>query len=148
MEQGRPADQEGNVTMTRRIRYLLVALAIGAAVLAGCSSSGATLETVDPATAATVIAEEPGVVVLDIRTPEEYAQGAIDGAVNIDFYASDFASQLDQLDKSTPYVVYCRSGNRSGQAMDTFADLGFTDVTEIEGGLVNWYDAGFPVVAN
>jgi rhodanese-related sulfurtransferase len=134
--------------MTRRIRYLLVALAIGAAVLAGCSSSGATLETVDPATAATVIAEEPGVVVLDIRTPEEYAQGAIDGAVNIDFYASDFASQLDQLDKSTPYVVYCRSGNRSGQAMDTFADLGFTDVTEIEGGLVNWYDAGFPVVAN
>jgi rhodanese-related sulfurtransferase len=134
--------------MTRRIRYLLVALAIGAAVVAGCSSSGATLETVDPATAATVIADEPGVVVLDIRTPEEYAQGAIDGAVNIDFYASDFASQLDQLDKSTPYVVYCRSGNRSGQAMDTFADLGFTDVTEIEGGLVNWYDAGFPVVAN
>ncbi len=148
MEQGRPPDTKGNLTMTTPIRHLLVALAIGAAVLAGCSSASGTLETVDPASAATVIAEEPGVVVLDIRTPEEYAQGAIEGAVNIDFYASDFAAQLDQLDKDTPYVVYCRSGNRSDQAMDTFADLGFTDVTEIEGGLVSWYDAGLPVVVN
>ncbi len=134
--------------VTTRIRSLLIALAIGAAVLAGCSSSSATLETVEPATAATVIAEEPDAVVLDIRTPEEYQQGAIEGAVNIDFYATDFAAQLDQLDKNTPYVVYCRSGNRSGQAMDTFADLGFTDVTEIEGGIVNWYESGYPVAGN
>jgi phage shock protein E len=134
--------------VTTRIRSLLIASAIGAAVLAGCSSSSATLETVEPAAAATVIAEEPTAVVLDIRTPEEFAQGAIEGAVNIDFYASDFAAQLDQLDKDTPYVVYCRSGNRSGQAMDTFEDLGFTDVTEIEGGIVSWYEAGYPVVGN
>ena len=129
----------------RRVHIYLL-LALGALVLAACSSDGATLETVDPETAAEVIVAEPEAVVLDIRTAEEFDQGIIEGAVNIDFYASDFAEQLDALDKDTHYVVYCRSDNRSGQAMDTFADLGFTEVTEIDGGIVNWYETGLPVV--
>ena len=105
------------------------------------------LTTVTPNDAADVIASDSNVIVVDIRTPEEYAAGIIEGAVNIDFYETDFASQLDALDKDTHYVVYCRSGNRSGQAMGTFADLGFTEVTEVDGGIVDWYAAGLPVVA-
>lgn len=132
--------------MSRTSRILILLLALTAVAVAGCSSSG-TLETVSPADAAAVIDENPDVVVLDIRTPEEYAAGIIDGAVNIDFYASDFADRLDSLDKDAEYVVYCRSDNRSGQAMDVFADLGFQTVTEIDGGLVAWYEAGLPVVA-
>lgn len=120
--------------------------ALVAVVLAGCSSDGATLETVAPDDAATIIAENPDAIILDIRTPEEFGDGIIDGAVNIDFYEPDFASNLDALDKDASYVVYCRSDNRSGQAMDTFADLGFQQVTEIDGGIVNWYDQGYPVV--
>ena len=131
-----------------RTRFTLIALiaALVAVVLAGCSSDGATLETVAPDDAATIIAENPDAIILDIRTPEEFGDGIIDGAVNIDFYEPDFASNLDALDKDASYVVYCRSDNRSGQAMDTFADLGFQQVTEIDGGIVNWYEQGYPVV--
>ncbi len=130
--------------MNRRNRVLLIALAAAIAI-AGCSASDATLETVSPEAAAEVIANTPDVVVLDIRTPEEYAEGFIEGAANVDFYRSDFAAQLDMLDKDAPYVVYCRSDNRSGQAMEVFADLGFTNVTEIDGGIVNWYESGLPI---
>ncbi|MFO7699234.1 MAG: rhodanese-like domain-containing protein [Acidimicrobiia bacterium] len=132
--------------MNPRKGVLLIALAAAIAV-AGCSPSGATLETVSPEAAAEVIANTPDVVVLDIRTPEEFAEGFIEGASNIDFYRSDFAGQLDMLDKDAPYVVYCRSDNRSGDAMDVFADLGFTNVTEIDGGIVNWYESGLPIVS-
>lgn len=132
--------------MNPRKGVLLIALAATIAV-AGCSASGATLETVSPEAAAEVIANTPDVVVLDIRTPEEFAEGFIEGASNIDFYRSDFAGQLDMLDKDAPYVVYCRSDNRSGDAMDVFADLGFTNVTEIDGGIVNWYESGLPIVS-
>lgn len=129
-------------------RIIIVAsIFLAAVVLSSCSSSSATLETVAPDAAAQVIADNPDAVVLDIRTPEEFAAGFIEGAVNIDFYAADFTAQLDQLDKGTEYVVYCRSGNRSGEAMGMFADLGFETVTEIDGGIVNWYESGFPVVA-
>jgi rhodanese-related sulfurtransferase len=117
----------------------------GVIVLTGCSSSTANLVTVSADQAATVIAGTPGVVVLDIRTPEEFADGFIAGAVNIDFYEPNFAQQIDLLPKDTPYVVYCRSGNRSSQAMETFADLGFTDVTEIDGGIVSWVGSGLPL---
>lgn len=132
--------------MKQRKGVLLIALAAAAIAIAGCSASNATLETVSPEAAAEVIASTPDVVVLDIRTPEEFAEGFIEGASNIDFYRSDFADQLDALDKNAPYVVYCRSDNRSGQAMETFADLGFTNVTEIDGGIVNWYESGLPIV--
>jgi phage shock protein E len=129
----------------RRMTRTLVPIVLAAVALASCSSSGAVIETVDPGTAAEIIATEPSAVVLDIRTPDEFAQGTIEGAVNIDFYDTTFADQLDSLDKDAHYVVFCRSGNRSGQAMGTFADLGFTDVTEIDGGIVNWYQSGLPV---
>lgn len=133
--------------MKNRMKLLIATAALGAVVLAGCSSStGADVETVAPAAAAEVITTESDEVILDIRTPEEFNEGIIEGAINIDFYADDFAQQLDALDKDTHYVVYCRSGNRSGQANSTFADLGFTNVTEIDGGIANWHNEGLPVV--
>ena len=132
--------------MKSKTKALVAGLMLGAVVLAGCSSSSATLETVSPDQAATVIADDSSEIILDIRTPEEYDQGIIEGAINIDFYEPTFAEDLDALDKEGHYVVYCRTGNRSGQAMSTFADLGFTNVTEIDGGIVSWYDTGLPVV--
>jgi rhodanese-related sulfurtransferase len=132
--------------MKSMTKGLIAGLMLGAVVLAGCSSSTAELETVSPESAATIIADDSSEVILDIRTPEEFDQGIIEGAVNIDFYETSFADDLDGLDKDAHYVVYCRSGNRSEQAMDTFADLGFTNVTEIDGGIANWYETGLPVV--
>lgn len=104
------------------------------------------LRTVAPEEAQAVIDGGEGVVILDIRTPEEFAEGHIEGAVNIDFYAPDFADQLAELDAAGSYVLYCRSDNRSGQAMPVFEDLGFVDVTEVDGGVVAWAEAGLPLV--
>jgi rhodanese-related sulfurtransferase len=133
--------------MNTPVRLLAALLATGALLVAGCSTADGVLTTVTPTDAAEVIASDSDVIVLDIRTPEEYAAGVIEGAVNIDFYEADFASQLDGLDKDAHYVVYCRSDSRSGQAMGIFADLGFAEVTEVDGGIVEWYEAGLPVVA-
>lgn len=77
---------------------------------------------------------EPNMTIIDIRTPQEYTSGHIDGAINIDFYASDFTQQLEKLDKATAYSIYCRSGSRSGRALEIMKDIGFTDVADLEGG--------------
>lgn len=78
--------------------------------------------------------KEPNMIILDVRTPEEYAAGHVDGAVNIDFYASDFTGQLKKLNKSDAYSIYCRSGARSGKALVIMNDLGFTNVADLQGG--------------
>jgi rhodanese-related sulfurtransferase len=130
---------------------LLALVVVLAVVVASCSSSESTavtqsIELVSPAKAAEVIEEQPeGLVVLDIRTPEEYAEAHLADAIVVDYYASDFADQLDALDKNVPYVLYCRTGNRSSDAVDTMKSLGFAQIYEIDGGIVNWYEQGFPV---
>jgi phage shock protein E len=85
-------------------------------------------------------------VILDVRTPEEFAGGHLDGAVMIDFYEADFADRLGELDPEVPYLLYCRSGNRSGQTTVIMRDLGFTDVANVDGGIVAWSGAGLQVV--
>ncbi|MCL1594351.1 MAG: rhodanese-like domain-containing protein [Actinomycetia bacterium] len=132
--------------MKHRTKLLLAGLGLGAVIIAGCSSGASAVETVAPADAAQIITTQTDEIILDIRTPDEFSQGVIEGAINIDFYDSDFADQLDALDKDARYVVYCRSGSRSGQARATFEELGFTNVTEIDGGIANWYNDGLPVV--
>lgn len=64
--------------------------------------------------------------VIDVRTPEEWASGHLVGAVRIGIADSDFAGQLESLDKSADYYIYCRSGNRAGQAIDLMESIGFT----------------------
>ena len=87
-------------------------------------------------------------VILDVRTPEEFDAGHIDGAIMVDFYSPDYADQLAELDPDVPYLLNCRSGNRSGQTRLTLAELGFTDVADVDGGLVNWTEAGSPVTTS
>ena len=122
----------------RRFLVLLV-------LLSACSSSAtAVVDTVGAGEASGLVADSA--VVLDIRTPEEFAEGHIEGAVNIDFYAAGFAARIGALDRDAAYLVYCRSGNRSGQAMDLFRDLGFAEVHELEGGILTWVGEGLPLV--
>ena len=131
--------------LNRKLMGLVLALLL---VVAACSSSSdtATIDLVSPAEAAQVIEDDPtGLIVLDIRTPEEFTEVRLADAVNVDYYDADFADQLDALDKNDPYVMYCRSGNRSSDAVKTMKELGFVEVYEVDGGIVNWYDSGFPV---
>lgn len=73
-------------------------------------------------------------VVIDVRTPEEYASGHAGDALNIDFYDKDFRQSLDALDKENAYFIYCRSGSRSGRTLSMMKDLGFTRVYDLAGG--------------
>jgi rhodanese-related sulfurtransferase len=73
-----------------------------------------------------------------VRTPGEVAEGAIDGAVNIDFNGDDFESEISKLDKDTPVYVYCHGGGRSGNAMNMMKDLGFSEVYNLVDGYGNW----------
>lgn len=86
-------------------------------------------------------------VILDVRTPEEFVEGHLAGAQNIDVSADDFDERVTQLDTDAQVVVYCRSGNRSADAVERMEGLGFTDLTDA-GGLQQASDAtGLPIVA-
>lgn len=132
--------------ITRFVAVATVSLLAATVVSCGDPTSDATLETVSPTAAAEVLTTNPDSILLDIRTPEEFASERIAGAENIDFYAPDFSDQLASLDPEETYVVYCRSGNRSASAMDVFDDLGFEVVYEVDGGIVGWVEAGLPIM--
>ena len=77
-------------------------------------------------------------VILDVRTPEEFFSGALEGAINLDFYASDFSQKLNGLDKNKTYLIYCRSGNRSKSVLGMMKNLGFNFVYELNQGILEW----------
>jgi len=85
-------------------------------------------------------------IIIDIRTPEEFNEGHIENAVNIDFYSETFKEDLDKLDKNKTYFIYCRSGNRSGRAMPIMKELGFKEVYNLSVGIKEWIAEGLPVV--
>lgn len=127
-------------------RHLIAALTTVAVLVGACGgSTTARLELVSAPAAAETIADTPSVIVLDVRTPEEFAAGHIEGAVNIDFYSPTFRDQLSVLDPGADYVLYCRSGNRSAQTVPILEDLGFGSVEEIDGGILAWQAAGLPL---
>jgi phage shock protein E len=94
---------------------------------------------------AAVLATDAGVTVIDVRTPEEFAEGHIEDATLIDFSARDFTDRIAELDPEQEYLVYCRSGNRSGQAVAIMRELGFGRVFDMEGGTVAYAAAGLPL---
>ncbi|MCO6491883.1 MAG: rhodanese-like domain-containing protein [Phaeodactylibacter sp.] len=76
---------------------------------------------------------------IDVRTPEEFGEGHIEGAVNINFYDDAFIQQLEQqLDKDKPVMLYCRSGRRSANAAKQMQALGFKEVYDLKGGFLDW----------
>jgi rhodanese-related sulfurtransferase len=126
-----------------------VALAVAAiasvGLLAGCSSSNEATKKVDPVEFSEVIAQ-PGVIILDVRTPEEFNAGHIENAININVADSNFSSEVSKLDKNATVAVYCRSANRSAVATKEMSELGFTDMYDMQGGIIDWEAAGGPVV--
>jgi rhodanese-related sulfurtransferase len=78
---------------------------------------------------------------IDVRTPEEYNQGHLKGALNYNINSSEFENQLSKLDKNKPVLVYCLSGGRSGSAAEMMADKGFTEVYNMQGGIMKWIAA-------
>jgi len=81
-------------------------------------------------------------IIVDIRTASEFKSGYIPGAVNIDFYQPDFKQRINQLDKKKNLLIYCASGNRSGQALPIIGALGFKSANDLLGGMGAWRNAG------
>ena len=119
----------------RRIRILFAALAAAVLVtsLAACSTTP-SVEVADDA------------VIIDVRAPEEYAEGHLEGAINVNLQSGSFDQEIAEQPLDGAYVVYCRSANRSAQAASIMTELGFTDVTDA-GGITEASSAtGIPIV--
>lgn len=86
--------------------------------------------------------EEGGVLPLDVRTPEEFAGGHLEGAVNIP--VDKLEARLDELPRDQPLLVYSRTGNRSSRALDILRDAGFTQVYHMSQGITAWIQEGYP----
>ena len=89
---------------------------------------------------------DSNIVLLDVRTPGEFKMGHIQGAQLIDFYSRDFETRLKALNRDNTYLLYCRSGNRSGKSLSIFKRLGFRQFYHLNGGLIEWTRAKYPLV--
>ncbi len=145
------------INMKRLLLLFLVSLVIGVVVTGGCvGSETATpnqetqlqiIENITPQEAFTLIQnnkDNPDFVTLDVRTPEEFVDGYIEDAVNLDYYSETFRNELNDLDKDKTYLIYCQSGNRSGRALDIMEELNFREVYNISGGIIAWNAEGLP----
>ena len=95
-------------------------------------------ENIKAIEATKMIEKNPDMMVLDIRTPEEFASGHIPASINIDYKAENFESELKKLDRSKSYLMHCRSGRRSTAALDIFSKLGFDHIIHIDDGILGW----------
>lgn len=141
-----------------RVIRLAAAVAAAAVLLVGCSSASPSLSSGPTAASApaagsslsasdfAAAAKLPDTVLLDVRTPAEFAAGHLAGAQNVDVEAADFGQQIATLDKTKSYAVYCRSANRSKVAMTAMQQLGFTKLFDLDGGINAWKSAGGEVV--
>jgi len=129
-------------------------LALGLVLVAGCiqaepETQAQIIEDITPEEAFALIENNRGnsdFAILDVRTPEEFADGYIEGAINLDYQAVNFSGELNKLDKNKTYLVYCRSGKRSAGALNIMAELGFREVYNMTGGIIDWEEAGLATI--
>jgi rhodanese-related sulfurtransferase len=88
----------------------------------------------------------PAFVILDVRTPAEYGQGHIAGAQLLDYKSARFSEGLERLDKTKTYFVYCRTGNRSGRALQLMESMGFGNIYHLSAGIMDWASHKLPLV--
>jgi len=127
-----------------------VSLIIGVALSGSCvgkEKSTRVKENITPQEAFTLIQNNksnPDFVIIDVRTLEEFADGHIENAANLDYYSETFQDELDKRDKNKTYFIYCRSGNRSGKALKIMEELNFREVYNMSGGIIEWKAEGLP----
>ena len=140
------------------IRVLLVALVIGIVLANGCvhikrsttkpQTQTQIIEDITLEEASTLIQknkDNPNFVILDVRTPQEFANEHIENAINLDYYSETFKDDLNSLDKEKTYLIYCRSGGRSKTGLDIVKELGFREAYNMLGGITQWKSKGMPI---
>jgi len=87
-------------------------------------------------------------VLVDVRTNDEYSSGYIENSLNIDYLSNDFSKNVEKLNKNIPIVLYCRSGKRSSLSANKLSKLGFKEIYNLQGGILEWIELGNSVVFN
>ena len=106
------------------------------------------LKTISPKEASDLIAKHKNnadFIILDVRTPREFKSGHIEKAILLDYYSKMYTEELKRLDKTKTYLIYCRSGNRSGKTLNLIKNMGFSRVYNMDKGIKGWRSKGFPV---
>ena len=128
-----------------KMKKLISILVASVFVLTACGGNGGKVTNLNVNDFAKKITDS-SVTLVDVRTPGEFASGHIAGATNVDFESGNFEQDIQKLDKTKTYAVYCRSGNRSGQATALMVKDGFKAVFNLDGGVINWSGAGQALV--
>ncbi|MCV9930547.1 thioredoxin domain-containing protein [Flavobacterium sp. LS1R49] len=119
-------------------------LIIIALVFASCNKQSTKgIEVIEPAAFAEKISATQNPLIIDVRTPDEFASEHIDNAINVNWNSEDFATKIASYDKSKPVFVYCLSGGRSKKATQKLQELGFTTIYELDGGIMKWDAEGY-----
>lgn len=102
------------------------------------------LTHVNPKEFQSLISNE-NVQLIDVRTEKEYIEGHIPGAINMDYFSTDFSEQISKLNKENPIFIYCRSGKRSLKSAIKFKEIGYVQIYNLEGGILDWKSYDLPI---
>jgi len=126
--------------------FLLLTLILACGAQEQSSGSQASaIRNIDSKEALNLIENDRDILIIDVRTPREFNAGHIKGAKNINIADSDFQSQIDELERDSTYLVYCRTGNRSGKAIKLMKQLDFKSIYHLQHGITEWVGEGNPV---
>lgn len=118
-------------------KVLILCLALFALTYSCKEESQAEVKIVSPEEMQTLL-EMDDIQLVDVRTPEEYKDGYIENAQNIDFRSPTFEEDISKLDKTKPVMVYCKSGGRSAKCTEKLKNAGFIKIYDLEGGITKW----------
>jgi len=126
------------------MKKLIIVILTSVLILTGCTSADDSVDL--KVSDFSAKSQEVGVVSLDVRTADEFAEGHLIDAININVESGNFEAEIEKLDKNTTYAVYCRSGRRSAIAVDLMKKAGFTSLYNLDGGVIDWSASGLPLV--
>jgi rhodanese-related sulfurtransferase len=126
------------------MKKIIILLGVLLSIYACQSSNGQTVLT--PSQYQTAINKSDKVIIIDVRTPDEYKEGHLKNAINVDYYNNQFSVIMSTYPKDANIYLYCRSGNRSGKAASILKDLGYTNVFDMAGGFTAWTEQNLPYV--
>ena len=138
-----------------RIKQKIVLIAIVLLAFYSCSQNPANSKTkaiikdISPSEAYQLVqenAENDDFIIIDVRTPSEYKEGHIKNAININYYDDNFQSKLSKRNKSKTYLIYCKMGGRSGNALAIMEEIGFQRVYNLSSGIAGWAAEGYQTV--
>lgn len=109
------------------------------------SANESIIKNISPAQASKMLKAKKPPVIIDIRTPEEFAKGHLEGAKLVN-YRKDFKKNLAKFDRNKTYIFHCQSGGRSTHSLSIWKKLGFKNVHHLKSGYLGWAEARFPVV--